>query len=182
MARQRKEEAPLQEPIRENGRIQVRGRDGEILTRKRTASSDVFHIPPEIIPHGYSYQWNVMEVLGKTETASQLAMAENGWRPVPAGRHKGMFMPANYSDDGPILRDGFRLDERPIELTNEARAEEHEKARLQMRDSQEGLGLAMPSGFDRNNANLRRMERQGTSQSIGPAPDIARPRLPIDNS
>ncbi len=177
--------APLREPIQEqildNGRVQVRGRSGEILTRKRTTSTDIFHIPDEIVPKNYSYQWNVMEVLGRAEISAQLGMLENGWRNVPAGRHKGMFMPEGTADDAAIIRDGLVLQERPIELTMEARAEEYAKAGGLMRDSQQQLGLtkAMPDGFDRNNSSLKRMERSGTSRTIAPAHDVARPRLPI---
>lgn len=158
------------------------GRDGEMLTRKRPTSTDLFHIPPEIIPPDWDYQWNVIDVLGQQQTAAQLAMAENGWRPVPAGRHKGMFMPADYSENGAIIRDGLRLEERPMALTLEARAEERMKADRLMRDQQEQLGLTqkMPDGFSRDNSNLRRMEKSGTSRTYAPAGDIARPQLPID--
>jgi len=110
-------------------------------------------------------------------------MLENGWRNVPAGRHKGMFMPEGTADDAPIVRDGLVLQERPIELTLEARAEEHAKAGGLMTDSQQQLGLTqkMPDGFDRNNSSLRRMERAQTSRTIAPEPGISRPRLPIAN-
>lgn len=163
-------------------KVEAIGRSGEILTRKRTTNTDLFHIPPEIVPEGWSYQWNVIEVLGKPETAHQLAMAENGWRPVPAGRHSGMFMPADYSENSPIIRDGLRLEERPMALTLEAQAEERTKANRLMMDQQEQLGLTqkMPDGFDRNNASLRRAERAGTSRTFAPAPDAPRPSLPID--
>ncbi len=179
---------PPQEPLRAEytpeGKVIAYSSTGEKLMRKRPINSDLFHIPPEIIPAGFEYQWNVCEVLGQPQTAMMLAMAENGWRPVPAGRHKGMFMPAGYSENGDIIRDGLRLEERPWELNEEARQEERQKANKQVRDSQEHLGLTqkMPDGFSRDNANLRRMERQGTSRQIAPANDIPRPQLPIDSS
>lgn len=165
-----------------NGKIEARGRDGEWLSRKRPANQDQFHIPREIIPQGWDYQWNLVEVLGQQQVAAQLAMAENGWRPVPAGRHKGMFMPKDYPENGPIIRDGLRLEERPMALTEEAKAEESGKASRLMKDQQEQLGLVqkMPSGFSRDNPNLRRMERQGTSRTYAPAPDLPRPQLPVE--
>jgi len=177
--------APAQESPRQivrPGAAEAMGRDGEILTRKRPISTDIFHIPPEIVPKNWDYQWNVIEVLGQAQTAMTLAMAENGWRPVPAGRHKGMFMPASYPENGDIVRDGQRLEERPLILTLEARKEERMKADRQMRDQQEQLGLTqkMPDGFSRENPNLHRMERQGTSRTYAPASDIPRPQLPID--
>lgn len=172
---------PVHEPIRE-GAVQVRGREGEVLTRKRTQSSDIFHIPDDIIPAGWNYQWNTVEVYGQQQVAMQLAMHENGWRPVPAGRHPGRFMPVGTSPNADIVRDGMRLEERPDELTREARAEERAKANKQMRDQQEQLGLSqkLPDGFSRDNRKLRAMERQQTSRTYAPAPDIARPQLEID--
>ena len=177
--------APIREPTRQvvrDGAAQAVGRDGEVLTRKRPNHTDIFHIPPNIIPQSWDYQWNVIEVLGQQQTAATLAMAENGWRPVPAGRHKGMFMPANYPENGEIIRDGMRLEERPMDLTLEARAEERQKANALVRDQQEQLKLSktLPNGFSRDNPNLARMERQGTSRTIAPAGDIPRPRLEID--
>ncbi len=165
-----------------SGKVMVRGRDGEWLSRKRPANQDQFHIPPNIIPKNFDYQWNVIEVIGQQQVATQIAMAENGWRPVPAGRHKGMFMPADYPENGHIVRDGLRLEERPMALTEEARDEEAGKASRLMKDQQEQLGLVqkLPSGFSRDNQNLRRMERKGTSREWRPAPDISRPALPVE--
>lgn len=160
------------------GRAVAVGRDGEVLTRKRTITSDIFHIPPEIVPPNYSYQWNVMEVLNQPQTAQRLAMQENGWRPVPASRHPGYFMPVGY--EGPIIRDGLILEERPSILTEEARAEELAKARRQVKDQQEQLRLTakLPSGFsdDPKYRGTGAMARQ----TYEPAPADLRPRLEID--
>lgn len=167
-------------------RAVAQGRDGQALTRKRTVNSDVFHIPDDIVPNGWVYQWNPVEVLNKplsaVESSIALAMEENGWRPVPAGRHMGRYMPAGTSAGAAIIRDGLRLDERPAILQEEAKAEEHAKAVQQMRDQHQilSLGSKMPAGFSRDNAKLQRMERAGTSRTIAPAPDIPRPQLRID--
>lgn len=172
---------PVHEPIRD-GKAQALGRDGEVLTRKRTTNSDQFHIPPEIIPTGWDYQWQAIEVTGQPQTAAMIAMAENGWRPVPASRHPGRFMPADYPPNGPIVRDGLRLEERPMILTIEARREEALKAGQLVKDQVEQLGLStkMPDGFSRDNGRLRQMERAGTSRTYAPEPSIPRPQLPID--
>lgn len=166
------------------GRAVAMGRDGMELTRKRTQNSDIYYIPQEIIPEGFDYQWNPVEVLGKPfsamEAGASLAMAENGWRPVPSDRHPGRFMPEGY--EGPVIRDGLRLDERPMVLTLEARAEEAAKARTLVSDqiAQHRLASNMPSGFSRDNQELGRFERSKTTRTVAPAPDIPRPQLPID--
>ena len=78
-------------------------------------------------------------------------MYQNGWRPVPAERHDGIFMPIGQR--GPIRRDGMVLEERPIQLTKEAQEEDIAIARAQMRDrdnslmgGKAGLRNAMPQG------------------------------------
>lgn len=178
----RKPVDPLREPVVQAASGgEIRGRNGEILSRKRRDSSDIFHIPEELKDPNYDLQWNTVTVYEQPQTAQVLAMRENGWRPVTAGRFKGVFMPADYPDDGEILRDGMRLEERPMELTMQAKADEYQKATGLMSDQKEQLGLVqrMPEGFSRDNPNLRRMEKAGTSRSIGPAPDAPRPRLTI---
>src|SRR5947208_2011806 len=86
----------------------VTGRDGEVLARKRKAIGDMYHIPPELIPSGWDYQWNTYTVVNEQATDAQLVMHENGWRPVMASRHPGRFMPAGY--EGAIIRGGLRLE------------------------------------------------------------------------
>lgn len=179
---------PLQSPSRigHNSNVVALGRDGEELTRKRTVSSDIFYIDPRIIPPGWDYQWNVLEVIGQPQTAQRLAMAENGWRPVPAGRHPGLFMPADYNPNAPIIRDGLQLEERPMTLTQEARAEELAKANKQVSDQIQQLRLSrnptkgLPDGFSDDS------QYRGTGPvartTYAPAPDAPRPALPIDQT
>lgn len=174
------------EPLRDveytpDGKIVVFSSSGEGLTRKRTISSDQFHIPAHLIPHGMSYQWNTVEVMGQPQVQHQIGMRENGWRSVPLSRHADMFGYPGYKGNE-IIRDGLRLEERPIQLTQEAEREEAAKANRLVRDQleQHGLTQKMPEGFSRENPNLRRMERQGTSRTYAPAPDAPRPQLPID--
>jgi hypothetical protein len=130
----------------------VVGRDGQPLTRKRNSVNDPFHIPDNIVPKGWSYQWNVVSVIGNSDVvlSQNMAMYENGWRPVPAERHPGLFVPVGKTGD--VVRDGQRLEERPMALTQEARAEDVMIAKRQIADRNESLKLAgvknqMPDGF-----------------------------------
>lgn len=158
----------------------VMGRDGEVLARKRTSVGDMYHIPPELIPKGWDYQWNTYTVVNEQATDAQLIMAENGWRPVPCDRHPGRFMPAGHK--GAIIRGGLRLEERPIQLSEEAREEEYKKARTQMRDQTDSLRLTekLPAGFEASK------KYRGTGgdvrMSIDRALDIPRPKYqPADD-
>jgi hypothetical protein len=170
------------QPTRE-AKVVHRDRDGNVLTRHRQAGIDQFHIPKELIPKGYSYQWNTVTVYNREDlTVGQaMQMYENGWRPVPAERHPGRFVPVGKKGD--IIRDGMRLEERPLSMTLEAAQEEEAAARRQMRDRDESLmggkaGLARNMPEDSMNPKYR-----GTGgnlrMSIDPALDIPSPSLPL---
>lgn len=169
------------EPVREmrDGKVQVEGRGGVILSRKRTGNVDPYAIPQHIIPDGWDYQWNLYTVLNEPAFDSQILMAENGWRAVPAERHEGMFMPEGYK--GQILRGGLRLEERPMALTLEARAEDNKKAVSQIRDqnAQLGMGTKMNLGSGHESRTFLG-NGQAVRTGLDSAVDAPRPRLEID--
>ena len=111
----------------------------------------------KVIPAGMVYEWRAKSVMGKPTQRAIDGMTADGWRFVPSSRHDGMFMPAGYAENGDIVRDGLRLEERPMALTQEALDEERQKASKLVRDQQEQLGLSqrMPDGFSRDNSNLK---------------------------
>jgi hypothetical protein len=121
------------------GGVVVKGRNGEVLSRGKAGTTDAYEIPEDIIPKGWRYQWNTVSVIGNAEVARRhnLTMYAQGWRPVPANRHPGMFMPLNH--EGPIEIEGMRLEERPEELCAEAEYEDKVRALTQMKDRDEAL-------------------------------------------
>jgi hypothetical protein len=126
------------EPARQ-GAVVVEGRNGEILTRHRTGVKDPYEIPPHLIPPNYRYQWNAISVVGNKDMVmdQSMTMFENGWRPVPAERHPGVFVP--HGTKGEIIRGGQRLEERPTALCEEAAAEDRNTARQLMHDRNESV-------------------------------------------
>ena len=156
----RQANAATQEPAR--GAREVRGRNGEVLSRRRVAGIDQFAIPDELIPAGWTYQWNTVTVYNNADlvVGQTMQMYENGWRPVPAERHPGRFVPMGKTGD--IIRDGMRLEERPKSMTEEAKAEDIAVARRQMTDRDQSLmgGKAnvrgnMGQGFEMNRGKYR---------------------------
>lgn len=138
---------------RSDGRIEVTGRDGEVLARTRTQVGDIFDIPQSMVPQGWSYQWNAVSVAGNAEVLldQQHMMYQNGWRPVPAERYAGTLVP--LGSKGNIVRGQQMLMERPLALTLEAKAEDERNARQLVQDRNESLKLAgmkknMGQGFE----------------------------------
>lgn len=176
---------PRQEAVRDvprsvRGNVIVQGRDGEMLSRKRTSTKDIFDIPPELIPDGYEFQWCAVTVIGNSEILmdQNLMMAENGWRPVKADRYPGRFMPEGHK--GAIVRGGQMLMERPKILCEEARAEDIAIAKRQITDRDQSLmgGKANVRGAMRDGIAMGGKYR-GTGgdvrMSIDPALDIPMP-------
>lgn len=160
------------------GAVVVMGRDGEQLTRRRTSVGDVHDVPLNEIPKGWDYQWNLVTVANEEFREVQAQMQQNGWRPVPAKRHSGRWMPPGF--DGAIIVKGLRLEERPTELGDEARAEDIAHARAQVRDQTDSLKLSqkLPDGM----AISKKYRGTGgeVRLSVDNALDVPRPHHQLD--
>jgi len=139
---------PPREPTREMAREPSReastviGRNGEELSRSRpNAGGDIFERVKA--PKGWDYQWNAVTAVNKELDEIHKGMAvdfyENGWRPVPASRHPGVWTPNGF--EGAIVVKGQRLEERPAELGKQARREDEARAKAQLRDQTDSLRL-----------------------------------------
>lgn len=138
---------------RPDGRLEVTGRDGEVLSRTRTQVGDIFDIPADMIPKNWAYQWNAVSIAGNSDILldQNHMMHQNGWRPVPAERYAGTLVPKGSK--GTIIRGQQMLMERPLALTLEAQAEDERNAKQLMSDRNESLKLAgvkkgMGDGFE----------------------------------
>lgn len=74
-----------------------------------------FDVPEHIIPHGMTYQWNEIR---KSEPKVKYP---EGWTPVSAERHPGLFAPFGYV--GNIEVGGMVLCEKPRTQVEAAHAE-----------------------------------------------------------
>lgn len=160
----------------------IRGRNGEILTRRRRDGVDPYHIDQRLVPSGWTYQWNAVKIYNNGDVVQQRSMSywHNGWRPVPASRHPGLFLPLGA--EGAIVLNGLRLEERPIQLTEEAQAEQVAEARKQVRTQSESVmgktatnitnaGFAVPSAQQQRRAFGR---PEHVRMAIDPALDAPR--------
>lgn len=126
------------------GRAVAIGRDGKPIYRRTTSSTDPFYVPREIVEPGWSYEWKRHAVLNQEDPGYAAELNMNGWTPVPAERHPGMWAPEGTQ--GPIIRQGLMLMERPEALTQEARDEERKAARQALASQQALFGQRVGDG------------------------------------
>jgi hypothetical protein len=118
-----------------------------------------FHIPPEQIPSGTSYQWNNATVFGMSNPSYDSHMAMQGWRPVDSSRHPHL-VAEGYK--GPIIVKGQILMERPIELTQEALEEDYQNAIGQVRAKEDQLYGARPNTPGGQKFGIKKEVEKGT--------------------
>lgn len=159
-----REDAVTATSPRQNGRASAIGRDGKIVTRKLTGAVDKYDLGAMGIkaPPGWTYEWKRKTIAGMEDTDHLNALGDNGWTSVPADRHQGT---AGKSRTGEIVRDGLMLMERPVELTNEARAEDKAAARAQIQAQNDQYRGRMPSGMSTEHPGVRPSIRGSYEQS-----------------
>lgn len=101
--------------------------------RKRASQRSLMDIDADIIDmikvkYGTVLQWVTDSVLGQPSPATRQAYEINGWEPVMPDMFDGVFkgMYTRATDQGEVNLSGSVLMHRPIELDEEARAEEAE--------------------------------------------------------
>lgn len=128
-----------------------------IRARRRRTNEDNFAIPPELKRPGLSYEWKKESCLGQEDPMYMSSLLDNGWENVQLEE-----MPCfgREGETGAVRRGGQVLMRRPIELTKEARVEDWQIARAQVKgnaakmmgaDAVEGLparGNNMNSKYD----------------------------------
>jgi hypothetical protein len=157
---------PLSEPLQPHGLQSRRLTDEEIIARGFEDETLQFEVPEEIIPAGMVYQWFRTEVYGMPDTNRRAQRAErNGWRPVPASRHDGLFMPPGHQ--GAIELEGQRLYELPENEAYNRHRGAYLKSKLAKQNANAMLATA-PSGT-------------GPRNHPGIAPSVRVTRMPISD-
>lgn len=121
--------------------------------RKTTISDDIFYIPLDEIPEGSSYEWKRWSVHGQEDPFYISSMREQGWEPVKPERHPS-WLPPGYREPH-IIKGGQILMERPMELTQEARAEQRSLSKRQVREAEQRLGMTPRDTGTREHPGVR---------------------------
>jgi hypothetical protein len=128
--------APVHEPPRRSRR------------RKMMSHDDQFWLPVDEIPDDLTYEWKRLSNVGEENPFYIAQMLDQGWEPVPSSRHPN-WVPPGY-DKPHIIKGGQILMDRPKELTEEARREERDAAKRQVRDAEARLGMTPKGELTRN--------------------------------
>ena len=119
---------------------------------RRRRSSDPMAFDKRIIPEGMSYEWKRETIYGQADSAHQIDLRENHWRPVPAARHPEL-APAGETC---IRRGGSILMERPAYLTDEARMEDIMAGREPVERQEQLMYGTQPGQMTRDHPSVRR--------------------------
>ena len=142
------EHTPENNPVHTNARKRTRQK----LTRDNPAD-DMFYIPVDEIPTDSSYEWKRFSVNGQEDPFYLAQMRRQGWEPVDPKRHPD-WVPPGYSHPS-IIRGGMILMERPIELTQEAYAEQKMLARNQIVEAEQRLGKTPRDTLTRDHPEIK---------------------------
>ena len=146
-------EALREEPV---VREPVRVPPGEQrLQRRRKRSESPYDLSPEIIAdaksRGMSLEWKRESCFNQPDVQHQVGLQDNHWAPVPTSRYPWL-MPAD-KQGGPVRRDGMLLMERPLYLTEEARAEDYNEARLAVHIKEQQMGKTPEGTLSRSHGS-----------------------------
>ena len=165
--------ADMRPPLREeDSRARAARRAAELRDHLGTMDegTDEFYIDPADVPDGWTYEWKRNTLLGAEDPAYQVQLRRAGWEPVPTSRHPS-YMPAGDPRRYPIIeRKGMILMERPLEITDDARARELRNARLQVRQKEAQLNSAESGHFERSNKDQSLVKIGKTYEQI-PVPE-----------
>jgi len=159
-------------PLRENPRDRAARRAAELREHaggSMEEGTDEFYIPPDIIPDGWDYEWKRKLLLGSEDPAYQVQVARKGWEPVPANRHPEM-MPS-IGNFAVIERKGMILMERPKEISDEVRAADLRRARLQVRQKEAQLNATPEGTLQRSKSDGSSLTKIGKSYEAIPIPE-----------
>jgi hypothetical protein len=116
------------------------------------------------------YLWTTDSILGQPQPQWRAKREKAGWRPVPAERHDGMFMPKGHK--GEINIDGCVLVERPLEYSIRAKQADTRRANEQVRAKEQQIrgGQVENVSLDTQHPTAIRTNRVGKSYEAIPVP------------
>lgn len=131
--------------------------------RKLLTHDDQFWLPIDEIPDTHkamfdgnlviSYEWKRFSNLGQEDPFYIAMCREQGWEPVSPSRHPN-WLPPGY-DKPNIIKGGLILMERPVELSLQAKREDKQASKQQVREAEARLGMTPRGELSRNHPDLQ---------------------------
>lgn len=151
-----REEPEARVPERKMDDGKIRNRKGEVVSLQIKGDEDPFDFKARGIKpdEGWTYEWKVKSIYNWEHTQHQVMLSRNGWEPVPASRHDGLYMPKGHQ--GPIEYGGQILMERDARLTAQSRAYDKRAADAAVLQSRRMAGQINSSMVDFDHPEARR--------------------------
>lgn len=107
----------------------------------------------DFVERGMSAEWKRHEIRGKEDVSHQTNLRQRGyWTSVPGSRLSRF----GFSGDSPIIIDEMILMERPIELTEERRRRDRNKANAQVSGQMDALEITKSGHMERTKPKVKR--------------------------
>lgn len=156
----------MREPQR-SGRLS----DAEILQMYGDEFQDTYYIDPSIVPPGQVYGWKALDgILGKPDPAGMARKLRDGWTPVDAERHPGIWTMKGAK--GPIVHEGLTLCERSSAEDYNRNRYFYLLAKNQVRDKMRQLNEAPAGDYKRDHNAVRPRIERGSFDPISAGSEI----------
>lgn len=96
-------------------------REFEIRSQDVMKARDPLHVPPEIIPGGWTYMWLRQSLMNEPDVGRDTQTRRLGFTPVPGDRHPELYFGYNHEDGtrNSIVYNGLMLCEIPTKIQKE---------------------------------------------------------------
>jgi hypothetical protein len=129
-----------------------------VRTRSRNAATDPndeFYVNLAAVGPDTDVNWKRFSNVGEEYPYYIARMREQGWEPVNPQDHPDWVpVPPGY-DKANIIKGGLILMERPMALTNEARAEDKQRAKQQVIEAEQRLGMTPNATLTRDHEGVK---------------------------
>lgn len=129
-------------------------------TRRRKSDNETeLTVNPAEIPDGFTVEWKRVSIYGKEDKQNMIGLEKDGWEPASPKDFPSL---VGKNHRGSVITNGkedLMLMIRPIELTEEARAEELANARNQVRNKFEEIGISQPGQAPRADSHGNKLTK-----------------------
>ncbi len=140
--------------------------------RKNSADTDALFVEPSEIPDGFTVEWKRVSIYGQEDKKHIINTEKDGWEPahpkdfpsLVGKNHSGNYILGGQSND-------LMLMIRPVELTEEARREDYQRAVGQVNTKFQEIGMSKPGELPREDSTGKKLVKVARSYERIPVSD-----------